>query len=75
VFRALSHLLHFYTPKFQKQDLFLCSGAGPVMAIDPDMIGSFDKNSDRDKKKGTTLGSGFEDFTRIILMSVRVFWV
>jgi len=50
VFWALSHLLHFYTPKFQKQDFYLCSGAGPVRSIDPDMVCLFDKNSDRDKK-------------------------
>jgi len=45
-----------------------------VRARDPDVVGLLDKNSDRDGKKGTTLGSRFELLARIVLVTVRVFW-
>jgi len=43
-----------------------------VGARDPDVVGSFGKDSDKDKN-GTTLGLTFELLTRIILLGVRVF--
>ena len=66
-------LIAFFVPQSFKNRTCFCVQV-TVRAGVPDVVGSFDKNSVRDKK-GTTLRWRFELLPRIILIRVRVFWV